>query len=103
MPAQNAESRHFYIYVNIYSFFSVLFLGGYKCYRNGRRQKRLDIPRDQQIQRHTQGSTLVFSVDTNLDFLQNPKQTDKKIIFTLEYNLLPFIGLVVTEVETKEG
>lgn len=74
-----------------YSFLSVsLFLGGYKCYRNGRRQKRLDIPRDQQIQRHTQGSILIFSLDTNLDFLQNPKQADKKINFTLlEYNLLP--------------
>jgi hypothetical protein len=90
------------MYVNL--FLSVhLILGGYKCYWNGRRQKRFDIPRDQQIQRYTQGSILDFSLDTNLDFLQNPKQKDKKINFALEYNLLlPLIGLIDTKVETKE-
>lgn len=40
---------------------------------------------------------LVFLLDTNLDFLQNPKQTDKKkkkINLTLEYNLSAFYRLI---------
>lgn len=89
------------MHLNTYSFLSILLLGGYKCYRNGGRQKILDILRDQQIQRHTKGGIFVFSLDTKADILQNPKQTDKKINFKLEYNVLHFIGLVVTEVETK--
>lgn len=63
----------------MHSFLSLLsFLGGYKCYRNGRRQKRSDIPRDQQIQRHTQGSILVFFTWYQSRLFTEPKANRQK-------------------------